>query len=149
MMKRSKLFLVILTFLLVGCGTVAQQKTQITLTTNDTFKYDPTAITVKVGEPVQLTIKNKGAIEHDFVIDKIKIKDVVQQAVDGMQMDDMPGMDHHDDANHKHYSLHVATPAGGSSVITFTPTQAGTYEFFCTVKGHQEAGMTGTLTVTQ
>lgn len=29
----------------------------------------------------------------------------------------------------------------------FTPTQPGTYEFYCSVPGHKDAGMKGTLTV--
>jgi uncharacterized cupredoxin-like copper-binding protein len=39
---------------------------------------------------------------------------------------------------------------GGASVdFTFTPTAAGTYQFYCDTPGHQAAGMVGTLTVTQ
>ena len=35
----------------------------------------------------------------------------------------------------------------GSITVTFT-AEAGTYEYFCSISGHKEAGMTGTLTVT-
>ncbi len=38
--------------------------------------------------------------------------------------------------------------AGQTSSITFTPTAAGTFEFYCNVPGHKDAGMKGTLTVT-
>jgi len=41
---------------------------------------------------------------------------------------------------------HVTSP-GDSATIEFTPTKAGTYEFFCTTAGHKEAGMIGTLVV--
>ena len=37
--------------------------------------------------------------------------------------------------------------AGQTSSVTFTPTTAGTYEFYCDVPGHKDAGMKGTLTV--
>ena len=37
--------------------------------------------------------------------------------------------------------------AGQSATATFTPTAAGTYEFYCDVAGHKDAGMKGTLTV--
>ena len=37
--------------------------------------------------------------------------------------------------------------AGQSAAITFTPTSAGTFEFYCDVAGHKDAGMKGTLTV--
>lgn len=41
-----------------------------------------------------------------------------------------------------------ATPTfqGGSKTLTVT-LKAGTYKFFCTVPGHRQAGMEGTLTV--
>ena len=38
--------------------------------------------------------------------------------------------------------------AGQTGSITFTPTAAGTFDFYCNVPGHKEAGMKGTLTVT-
>ena len=44
--------------------------------------------------------------------------------------------------------LHVAAGAGGKGTLTFTPSKPGTYEFYCTVAGHKEAGMVGILTVT-
>lgn len=38
--------------------------------------------------------------------------------------------------------------AGTTQPVTFTPTTAGTYTFYCDVPGHKAAGMTGTFTVT-
>jgi uncharacterized cupredoxin-like copper-binding protein len=137
-MKR-KLFFIIFSLLLAGCAAPAPQKTEITLLANE-FKFEPASITVPVGQPVTLTIKNKGAIEHDFVIQKIKMKDVVEQTSSMNMGHDMAGMN---------YDLHVATMGGESSVITFTPVEAGTYEFFCAIKGHKESGMTGTMVVTK
>lgn len=37
---------------------------------------------------------------------------------------------------------------GQTITFSFTPKSAGTYEFYCNVAGHKEAGMKGTLTVT-
>ena len=37
--------------------------------------------------------------------------------------------------------------AGQTATMTFTPAAAGTYEFYCNVAGHKDAGMKGTLTV--
>jgi uncharacterized cupredoxin-like copper-binding protein len=38
--------------------------------------------------------------------------------------------------------------AGQTATVTFTPIAAGTYESYCDVPGHKDAGMKGTLTVT-
>jgi uncharacterized cupredoxin-like copper-binding protein len=37
---------------------------------------------------------------------------------------------------------------GQTITFSFTPKSAGTFEFYCNVAGHKEAGMIGTLTVT-
>ena len=37
-------------------------------------------------------------------------------------------------------------PQGGTSKVTAN-LQPGTYEFYCSVPGHEEGGMKGTLTV--
>ena len=43
--------------------------------------------------------------------------------------------------------IDVVLQPGESGTLSFTPTEAGEYEFYCTVIGHREAGMVGTLTV--
>jgi uncharacterized cupredoxin-like copper-binding protein len=43
-------------------------------------------------------------------------------------------------------NLRIATPATETASGTFT-LPAGTYTFYCSVPGHQDAGMEGTLTV--
>jgi nitrite reductase (NO-forming) len=37
-------------------------------------------------------------------------------------------------------------PGGGSTTVTIN-APAGTYEFYCSIPGHREAGMVGTLIV--
>ncbi|MFC4350833.1 cupredoxin domain-containing protein [Fodinicurvata halophila] len=39
--------------------------------------------------------------------------------------------------------------AGNTATVTFTPNESGTYEMLCTVPGHSQAGMTGTVVVVQ
>jgi plastocyanin len=40
-------------------------------------------------------------------------------------------------------------PSGQQDVITFTPDKTGEFNFTCTVTGHADKGMKGTITVTQ
>ena len=57
----------------------------------------------------------------------------------------------HDSAPHSFdidaLNVHVSVPANTTSAVAIKPTGAGTLEFYCSVPGHKEAGMVGTLTV--
>jgi plastocyanin len=44
-------------------------------------------------------------------------------------------------------NVHVPMAAGTPSLALFTPSQPGTYTFYCGIPGHREAGMVGTLVV--
>jgi uncharacterized cupredoxin-like copper-binding protein len=125
----------ILTFILAGCGTPVPS-TEHTLLETD-FAFGPPSISVPLGKPVTLTFVNNGAVEHDFAIEEIEATDITSQTED----------DHMHDMGEAEYDLHIMTLPGQTNVLTFTPTRAGRYEFVCTVKGHKEAGMIGTMTV--
>ncbi len=45
------------------------------------------------------------------------------------------------------FDAHVGAKAGETATGGFTASRAGTYTFYCSVPGHREAGMTGTLEV--
>lgn len=46
-------------------------------------------------------------------------------------------------------AVQIASMPGMSALVTFTPTEPGTYEFYCAVPGHREAGMVGTVIVVE
>jgi uncharacterized cupredoxin-like copper-binding protein len=125
---------------LSGCGTASQPATQVTVLETD-FAYHPFTITVPVNQSITLVFENTGLVEHDFVIEQVSLTEVVKSDSESH------GMSGHDMGDTTHYDLHVSTLPGQSSSIEFTPTEAGTYEFFCTVEGHREAGMTGKMVV--
>jgi uncharacterized cupredoxin-like copper-binding protein len=90
---------------------------KVTLTALDTMKFTPANITVKAGQPVQLTLENKGKVVHDVLVDAAG------------------------------QPVAIAVQPGDQGTASFTITQPGTYGFYCAQAGHREAGMKGTITV--
>lgn len=82
------------------------------------FEFDPKVINLKRGIPVELTLINEGARQHDFTIvgDWVFSSDTVS--------------------------------TGGRLVVTFTPEQVGTFRLVCSQIGHAAAGMVAEVIVT-
>lgn len=119
-----------------GASAPAQPK-EIVLETKE-FGFTPAQIEVTAGQPVRLKLHNTGTLQHDFGIMQIPME---------MHATAMPMGDHAIEGMPDQPQLHLAAMPGQDNVLEFTPTQAGTYEFFCSVAGHKDAGMTGTLVV--
>jgi len=82
------------------------------------YKFIPDHFSVEAGEKVAVVFKNEGQIAHDFRIKELDM------ATDPIQRGEEVG-------------------------YTFTaPKEPGTLHFECTVAGHPEAGMVGTIEVT-
>ncbi len=112
--------------------------TQVVSVTAVDMAFDPTTIEVTAGMPVRLTLMNEGTLEHDFSIMEIPLETMGATAV---------SMEHDMADMSVEPELHMAAAMGTSNMMEFTPTSPGTYEFFCTVPGHREAGMRGELVV--
>jgi uncharacterized cupredoxin-like copper-binding protein len=144
-MKRLVILpLAALAFLLAACsgstpGTTVANTVQVTVIARD-IEFDPQTIEVAAGQRVELTLRNEGVLEHDFSIMHIHAEDVDEHS-------------HASDTHVGHMAvaeepdLHVVATGGETGSLKFTPMEAGTYEFYCAVPGHKEAGMTGTLVV--
>ena len=126
-----------LILLVSACGGTSQPSTEIAVEATD-FAYSPLSITIPAGQPITLTLKNSGKVEHDFVIDKINVTDVASS--------DSGPAEHHQ-MHQPEYDLHFFARAGESSTLEFTALEPGTYEIFCSIEGHKEAGMIGKLIV--
>jgi uncharacterized cupredoxin-like copper-binding protein len=140
-MSRRMFFVLVLAIFLTGCAGATPSDagaTEIAVKATD-FAYSPSSITVPVGQPVTITLDNEGTVEHDFVVDKISVEDV-EASENGPAM-------HHQMGEMPDYDLHFYANAGDSAVLKFTAMEPGTYEIYCTIKGHKEAGMIGTLIV--
>jgi uncharacterized cupredoxin-like copper-binding protein len=91
---------------------------QITVTGTDDFRFNPSTITVKAGQPLDVTFQNGGEILHDFTVQQGLAKPVV-----------------------------ITEDGGKSGTATVTYAKPGTYKFFCSQPGHDQLGMHGTITV--
>ncbi len=103
------------------------------------FSFGPAVITVRAGEVVEFALSNTGTLLHDFTIEKID-GDVAVTELHGV-------VDHDHDETGAPMDVHIALDAGGEGLVKLRVHEAGTYVFYCTVPGHLEGGMEGTLTV--
>lgn len=138
MLRRILLALFSLIALTACASKPSEPAKDITVEMTD-FAYTPSTITVPVGQPVTLTLKNVGNIEHDFVVEKISASAKVIQ--------DSGSDVHHAHGAQQNYDLHVSAGAGQTSVLQLNVSEPGTYKIFCSVEGHEEAGMIGELVV--
>ncbi len=79
--------------------------------------------TLKHGVKYTFTLTNKGKFPHDMLFDGKKVHDV--------------GV----------HNKHAVAP-GKSASFSVTFPAAGTYHFYCAIKGHAAKGMKGNVTVT-
>jgi len=106
------------------------------------FRFDPATVEVQAGQQVTVMMQNMGTVEHDFVIQEIPVEQMASESDaegEGHSMGEM--------GTEMEPAVHMGAMAGMSDSVTFIPTKPGTYEFFCAVAGHKDAGMVGTLTV--
>lgn len=138
-MKRNTLLLLIFPMaLLVGCqGSPPPITPKEMIVEGTEFKFSPESLEVSPGQPVKLTFKNLGALEHDFSVMEIPL-------LSGVVTEPTPGHSHEMPVQP---DLHVAASGGQTMTLEFIPTEPGRYEIICTVAGHKEAGMKGFLIV--
>jgi len=113
-----------LAMLTAGCAatrTAAADKTaaaprEITVTGTE-MAFAPATIEFTAGQPVKLTFRNNGMVEHAW-----------QGQIGGE-------------------TIALTAQPRQSASKTFTPQTPGTYKFICSVPGHEQAGMVATVTV--
>lgn len=108
--------------LVVPLGLDGVQRADVTL---DSYSYHPNRLVVAAGKPVELTLASVTTITpHNFII---------RDATAGL-------------------SVEQDVSAGKTVVVTFTPTQPGTFAIYCDKRlwpfpSHRDKGMEGTLEV--
>jgi uncharacterized cupredoxin-like copper-binding protein len=119
--------------LLAACGGASAQQSPASARVVATeFRFEPSALTLKAGEPTTLTFKNAGQTLHDLTID----------SGPGIPTPDAHGGDHMSDKQ----QYHVAATAGKEAALSLS-LPAGSYTFICSVSGHKDLGMSGTIAV--
>jgi hypothetical protein len=87
---------------------------------------------------VQLTIVNGGKLGHDLE-SSMPVLDFAYQHSDNPPDEQQ--------ANAAQDVIDIDYHAGHNAKVTFVPTTPGTYPFFCSLPGHQDAGMQGVFVV--
>jgi plastocyanin len=101
-----------------GGGTTSGGVREFKVTATD-FKYDPGDQTFKPGEKLRVTMTNKGAVDHTWVL----------MDASGAEL------------------TKLEVKVGATTSKDFTAPAAGTYNIICDIAGHKEAGMTAKATV--
>ena len=117
----------------------AAPKEALTLIEMTSFAYTPSVIEVGAGEVLEIAIQNADPALHDFTIDKIDA-DVHISYLGGT------GQHQHQEPE-RDADVHFALTEPASGVVHLKVDEPGEYEFYCSVPGHREAGMEGTLIV--
>jgi len=101
------------------------------------ISFTPSTLRAERDSLVELNLTNNGKLDHDFTIEKIDVDQATRR--DG----EVP-------AGHEHmdqYAVHVALRPGQTARLRLHLHEPGTYSFFCTVPGHRDAGMRGSLVI--
>lgn len=97
------------------------------------LSYDPKKIILQKDQQVTLLLNNLDSIEHDIEIKQFPMAEKIKGQYEGLSEN---GAD-----------FHLHAPAKNKTELTFTPVKEGLYQFYCTIPGHKENGMTGIIIV--
>jgi nitrite reductase (NO-forming) len=117
--------------------------TKLTVSATE-FALAPAALEAPAGQPVEITFINKGASFHNWAVPSLA---ATKLQIISMPKN-LPDVYVHDLTKliSDGHPIIVAGPHQ-SAVIRFTPLDVGTYQILCTIPGHKEMGMVGTLVV--
>ena len=97
------------------------------------WRFEPSAIELKQGEPVRIEFENGGRSIHNLKIDGLEAADVHSQSTGAIKGEEG--------------QLFVGAAKGDAGALEFTPQATGTFTYYCGIPRHRSLGMEGTLTV--
>ncbi|MFN0069930.1 MAG: cupredoxin domain-containing protein [Chloroflexota bacterium] len=121
----------LLTGLVSGCAPRAAASPQATVV----FRYsrfEPANMTVPVGVPVLITLRNDDPIEHEWIVGPPSVHQAHRTGTEAV---------------HNERPTEVTVPPYATKTTTVVFDQAGSLQFICHLPGHEAYGMTGLLTV--
>jgi uncharacterized cupredoxin-like copper-binding protein len=105
------------------------------------MSFEPRSVQVAAGRTIRFVITNRSEVDHDFTIGDAPTQQAHRaEMLEAMQSGSMA---------HGHDPNAVMVKAGERRELTWTFTQPGLLEFDCNIPGHFEAGMKGSITVSQ
>jgi len=113
-------------------SSIIDKDSQVIAVETTEMAYSNNKIIVKKDKPITLTLTNLDKIEHDIEIRTSSFNMI-------------KGSKHNHGADKNLLHLHAAPD--NTETLTFTLTESGVYEFYCTIPGHKELGMIGQLIV--
>jgi uncharacterized cupredoxin-like copper-binding protein len=88
----------------------------LTILVSNEMRFSPSRIVVKAGKPIELTLRSIGLAAHDFVL------------TEGLPE-----------------PMKITVEGGRTTPSMFTLDRPGTYPFICSVPGHSDGGMHGSI----
>jgi plastocyanin len=94
--------------------------------------FEPSTITVPVGVPVTITIRNNDPIDHEWIVGDAQVQAKHRTGTELL---------------HPSIPTEQVIPAGETRVTTITFQATGTLQYICHLPAHEAYGMVGTVTI--
>jgi uncharacterized cupredoxin-like copper-binding protein len=114
----------------------------IAVTASDTMRFEPGTISVTTGETIAFVVTNTGEAEHEFVLGDATVQAEHAEEADANGAAEMGDEAHSDEAA-------ITLAPGETRTLVYTFEEPGPLIYACHLPGHYEAGMWGTIVVTE
>jgi len=105
--------------------------------------FEPGEIHAARGKSIRVALENRGTVLHDWNVSGLK----ADGPAPSPHAAHSGHLDHAHPASQPPAAIHAMAEPGRTASLEFKPLEAGTYEYYCSVPGHREAGMRGILIV--
>lgn len=117
----------------LGAGAVARSNDPVEVPiTIHWSHFDPSAVTVPVGQPVTFVITNTDPIDHEWIVGDAALHERHRTGTEPV---------------HDSRPTEVTIPALSERRTTVTFSAAGSLQYICHLPGHEAYGMVGTVTI--